>query len=152
MEFFTTSARTTSARPAPPRPAPPPPALTPRLLLAGGFAVAASCAPLMVALTSGAGPDSPTLAQCPEHETLDTSTGACRPASDKTPTTYNPIDPGITDLQTGSVTSAKPGEVGELPEINGIPCQGDNTGLCIGLQQQNAAKANVPHIDTGVHG
>ena len=39
-----------------------------------------------------------------------------------------------------------------LPEVNGIPCQGDNTGLCVGLEQENAAKSHVPHITTGVTG
>ncbi len=123
-----------------------------RLLLAGSFTVAALAAPLLIAVVSPAGPAGPALAQCPANETLDTATGVCKPANDPGSTQFNPIDPGITDLQPGSVTSSKPGEIGQLPEVNGIPCQGDNTGLCIGLQQQNAAEANVPHINTGVTG
>ena len=64
----------------------------------------------------------------------------------------NPVDPGISGLQPDAVTSSKPGEVGQLPEVNGIPCQGDNTGLCLGLEQENAAKSHVPHVTTGVTG
>lgn len=123
-----------------------------RLLLAAGFAVAASAAPILIAVATPAGPASPALAQCPTTEILDTATGACKPITDQAPTTFNPIDPGITNLQPGSVTSALPGDVGSLPEVNGIPCQGNNTGLCIGMEQENAAKSNVSHIVTGATG
>ena len=123
-----------------------------RLLLVGGFAVAATAAPILIAVATPAGPASPALAQCPSTEVLDPASGACKPISDQTPTTFNPIDPGITNLQPGGITSAKAGDVGSLPEVNGIPCNGGNTGLCIGLEQQNAAKSHVPHITTGVTG
>lgn len=123
-----------------------------RLLLVGGFAVAASAAPILIAVATPAGSESPALAQCPSTEVLDATTGACKPVTDQTPTTFNPVDPGITALQPGGITSSRAGDVGSLPEVNGIPCQGDNTGLCIGLEQNNAAKSNVPHIVTGVTG
>ena len=123
-----------------------------RLLLVGGFAVAASAAPILIAVATPSGPASPALAQCPSGEVLDQASGACKPTTDKTPTTFNPVDPGITGLQPGGITSSLPGDVGMLPEVNGIPCKGDNTGLCVGLEQENAAKSHVPHITTGVTG
>ena len=122
-----------------------------RLLLAGGFTLAASAAPILIAVATPAGPDSPALAQCPPNEVHDAATGACKPDTDKAKP-FNPVDPGISNLQTGGITSSNAGDVGQLPEVNGIPCQGDNTGLCIGLEQENAAKSNVPHITTGVTG
>ena len=36
-----------------------------RLLLVGGFAVAASAAPILIAVATPSGPASPALAQCP---------------------------------------------------------------------------------------
>lgn len=125
---------------------------TQRLLLAGGFAVAISAAPIVAALATPAAPAFPALASCPTNEVLDPASGACKPVTDQAPTTLNPVDPGITGLLPGGVTSSLPGQVGRLPEINGIPCNGDNTGLCIGMEQDNAAKANVPKIQTGVTG
>lgn len=123
-----------------------------RLLLVGGFAVAASAAPILIAVASPAGPPAPALAQCPPAEVLDPVSGTCKLTNAPTPATFNPVDPGITNLQPGGITSANPGDVGSLPEVNGIPCQGDNTGLCIGLEQQNAAKSHIPNITTGVTG
>ena len=123
-----------------------------RLLLVGGFAVAASAAPILIAVATPSGPVSPALAQCPSGEVLDQASGACKQTTDKTPTTFNQVDPGITGLQPGGITSSLPGDVGMLQEVNGIPCQGDNTGLCVGLEQDNAAKSHVPHITTGVTG
>ena len=123
-----------------------------RLLLVGGFAVAASAAPILIAVAGPAGQPAPALAQCPSTEVLDPASGACKPVSDQTPTTFNPVDPGITNLQPGGITSANAGNVGSLPEVNGIPCNGGNTGLCIGLEQQNAAQSHIPNITTGVTG
>jgi hypothetical protein len=105
-----------------------------RALLAGGFA-AAFCAPLAAGLV--AEPASSRLASCPGNEVLDPISGACRPQTDHAPPTFNPLNPENAPLQPGSITSSAPGEVGQLPEVNGIPCNGNNTGLCIGLTEQN---------------
>ena len=89
---------------------------------------------------------------------LDTleATDKLQPLTDETPTTLNPIEPGTTDLQPGSITSAEPGNVGELPEVDGIPCNGNHggggsTGECIGLDA-SSPDVTVPHINTGVTG
>ncbi|WP_313673752.1 intersectin-EH binding protein Ibp1 [Mycolicibacterium sp.] len=112
-----------------------------RLLLAGGFAVAVSAAPLVAALAAPAGPAAPVLAECPPGQVLDAVTGACSPIVPQAPQTLNPISPGVTDLAPGALTETNPGNVGQLPEINGIPCTGANTGKCIGLEQNNPAGA-----------
>jgi hypothetical protein len=108
-----------------------------RALLAGGFALAVSAAPLVATLAAPSGPAGPALAQCPSTEVLDPNTGACKPISDQTPTTTNPIEPGSTDLAPGAMTESGAGNAGQIPEVNGIPCNGDNTGLCMGLNENN---------------
>lgn len=128
-----------------------------RLLLAGGFAVAVSAAPLVAAMATPAGPASPALAECPATEVLDPASGACRPipdkaATDQTNEQLNPINPEGAALQPGAITDSAPGNVGSLPEIDGIPCTGANTGKCIGLQESNAGQAVAPKIETGVTG
>lgn len=130
-------------------------ALAHRLLLAGGFAVAVSAGPVVAALATPAGPAGPALAQCPPGQVLNVNSGACEPVTDSSaaPTTTNPIEPGITDLQPGSLTESGAGNVGQLPEVDGIPCNGDNTGLCIGLQQNdpsNTGGVTLPPVPVGV--
>jgi hypothetical protein len=127
-----------------------------RLLIAGGFAVAVSAAPVVAALATPAGPAAPALAQCPPGQLLNANSGACEPITDAraTPTTTNPIEPGITDLQPGSLTESGAGNVGQIPEVAGIPCNGDNTGLCIGLQQNdpsNTGGVTLPQVPIGAH-
>jgi len=101
---------------------------TRRLLLAGGFA-------LVVAAPIGAIADG---------ETFDETTGGCLPGSVTAPATLNPINPEGANLQPGSVTSSDPGEVGRLPEVDGIPCTGANTGTCIGLSEKQPAEIEQP--------
>lgn len=114
-----------------------------RIALAGGLAAAVVGAPLVVGLQAAvSGPAMP-LASCPQNEVLDPMSGACKPVTDKTPTTLNPIEPGGQQLQPGSITSSRAGDVGSLPEVNGIPCNGDNSDLCIGLNEQNNSLPKV---------
>ncbi|MCW1959552.1 MAG: intersectin-EH binding protein Ibp1 [Mycobacterium sp.] len=115
-----------------------------RWLIAGGFAVAVAAAPVVAAVATTAAPASPALASCPSTEVLDPNTGACKPISDQTGPTTNPIEPGVTDLAPGALTESGAGNVGQIPEVNGVPCNGDNTGLCMGLQENN------PHNTGGV--
>jgi hypothetical protein len=128
---------------------------TRRMLIAGGFAVAVSAGPLVAALGTPAGPAAPALAQCPPNEVLNPNSGACEPVTDSgaAPTTTNPIEPGITDLQPGSLTESGAGNVGQLPTVDGIPCNGDNTGLCLGLNENNPSNTGgvtLPPVPVGV--
>lgn len=126
-----------------------------RVLVAGGFAAVVSAAPLVAVLGTPAGPASPFLAQCPSTEVLDPNTGACKPISDQTAPTINPIEPGASELQPGSLTESSAGNVGQIPEMNGVPCNGDNTGLCIGLQQNNPSNTHgvtLPPVPIGASG
>lgn len=119
-----------------------------RLLLAGGFALAVAAAPMI----AGAHQVAPTpLASCPPGQNLDVLTGACRPGDEAPEPIENPINPEGADLQTGSITSAETGEIGRLPEVNGIPCNGDNTGLCIGLSEQNQSLEGTPSDPFGTN-
>lgn len=119
-------------------------AVTRRLLLAGGFVLAAA-APIAAAVAvHDAGPALRSVASCPEGEVLDTASGACQQVSDDTPTTFNPINPEGAQLQPGSITSSEAGQVGRLPEVNGIPCDGANTGQCIGLSENAAPDFEQP--------
>ncbi len=78
-----------------------------RLILAGGFAVAIAAAPA-VAVFAGPTTSTPApVAQCPMGEVQDPATGMCMP----------PVQ-------------------GSVPEIQGIPCTGSNTGECIGLGEE----------------
>ncbi len=129
--------------------------LTNRLLVAGGFAVAIAAAPVVVALSTPAAPSSPALAECPSTEIADPVTGACQPFSDVAPPTQNPINPEGAPLEAGAITEGTgSGSVGQLPEVNGIPCTGANVGQCIGLPEAtgggNAAGVELPPVPVGV--
>lgn len=114
-----------------------------RIGLAGGLAAAVVGAPLLVGFQAAVSEPEMPLASCPENEVLDPTTGACKPVTDKSPATLNPIEPGGQQLQTGSITSSRAGDVGSLPEVNGIPCNGANSDLCIGLNEQNNSMPKV---------
>lgn len=121
-----------------------------RLLLAGGFALALSAAPLVAATVSApTAPAGPALATCPTGEVLDPASGACKPATMPTTPVPNPINPEKIALEPGEITSSLPGDVGSLPEVDGIPCTGGaggggSTSECYGLSEnQNTYKP--PH-------
>ncbi|MCB0923319.1 MAG: intersectin-EH binding protein Ibp1 [Mycobacterium sp.] len=124
---------------------------TRRLLLAGCFAAALAAAPVVVAATSAqTAPAGPALATCPPGETLDTASGACKPNTDNTPTTTNPLNPESAALQPGGLTNSEAGNVGSLPEVNGVPCTGaggggGGTGNCIGLSE-NQDNYEAPRV------
>ena len=97
---------------------------TRRLLLAGGFAVAIAAAPAVaVAIPSNS---APTIAACPGGESEDTFTGACVPD-------LVPNSPEVGETSPGG-----------LPEIDGIPCTGANSGQCIGLSEEEQAQGPMP--------
>lgn len=116
-----------------------------RVLLMGGFALAVAAAPLLTTVAGHpAGPltgQDRVVAACPSGEVLDQASGACKPVTDKTTEPgVNPINPENVPLQPDELTSSRPGDVGSLPEVDGIPCNsnhsgGGSTGACIGLQE-----------------
>jgi hypothetical protein len=96
-----------------------------RLVLAGGFALAIAAAPAVAAFTA------PSLAPsfgaaCPNGETEDTFTDVCTP-----------------DMVPNS-----PAPQGGLPEVDGIPCTGGNSGQCIGLSE-DAPQYVAPNSTVG---
>lgn len=121
-----------------------------RLLLAGGFIFALSAAPLVAAAVSApTAPAGPALATCPTGEVLDPASGACRPSTMPTTPVPNPINPEKIALQPGEITSSLPGDVGSLPEVDGIPCTGGaggggSTSECYGLSE-NQSTYKAPH-------
>lgn len=122
--------------------------LTQRALIAGGFALAMAAAPLVTAAISHPAGSLPAVASCPSGEVPDPVSGACKPA------TLNPLDPGKVPLATEGLTSSRDGDVGSLPEVDGIPCNsnhggGGSTGACIGLSEnQNTFKEPKTSIST----
>jgi hypothetical protein len=102
--------------------------LSKRLILAGGFAVAVAIAP---AIAVFAVPNAVPLAQCPAGEEEDQFTGICIPH---------------TVPNSGSAFSSIPGNP-DIPEVDGVPCTGHNSGQCIGLAEDAQAMGPqpVPH-------
>ncbi|MGY4709592.1 intersectin-EH binding protein Ibp1 [Mycolicibacterium sp. CBM1] len=111
-----------------------------RILLAGGFSIAIAAAPALAVLAGpSAAPAGPAMA-CPAGELEDIYTGDCIPE-------MAPNVPGgnyPTTSGGGNVTYSTPGDSNSLPEVQGIPCTGANTGQCIGLQE-NQVPAVEPH-------
>jgi hypothetical protein len=98
-----------------------------RLILAGGFALAVAAAPAVAAFTVPAAPATP-VAACPAGEEEDLYTSMCVPHT-------VPSSPFTT-----------PAGNPDIPEIDGIPCTGRNTGQCIGLAED--APSYVPPQST----
>ncbi|MCT7657758.1 intersectin-EH binding protein Ibp1 [Mycobacterium deserti] len=97
-----------------------------RLLLIGGFAVAAAAAPALAVHampTPGAA-----VAQCSSGEEQDEFTTTCTPY----------LVPRSGSLF--STTAANP----DVPEIQGIPCIGHNAGACLGLAENEADAGPQP--------
>jgi hypothetical protein len=121
-----------------------------RILLAGGLMLAITAAPIAAAqFGPEAGPAAPAVASCPAGEVPDTASGACKPVTDQAVGTLNPVEPGAQPLPPGSITSSQPGDPGMLPEVDGIPCTGSNTGKCIGLSENNAV-GTIPQPKTSI--
>jgi len=106
-----------------------PPSVGRRLLLAGGLSIAIAAAPAAVFVMSSNAPAGSAVA-CPAGEVEDIYIGECVPEmAPNTPGGNYPTPAG-----TG-ITYSTPGDSGSLPEVQGIPCTGANTGQCIGLQE-----------------
>ncbi len=97
-----------------------------RLILAGGFALAVAAAPA-VGLLGHSDPGVP-VAACNSGEEEDVFTTTCTPF-------LVPNSPsGFT------TTAANP----DIPEIDGIPCTGRDSGACIGLAEEAQAAGPPP--------
>jgi hypothetical protein len=95
-----------------------------RLLLAGGLALATLAAPAVMSMTVA----SSTLAACTTGEESDVFTTTC------VPFLVPSSNQGFTS------TAANP----DIPEIDGIPCTGRDSGACIGLSEDQAAAGPQP--------
>jgi hypothetical protein len=97
-----------------------------RLLLAGGFALAVAAVPAIAVVTQPS--QSASLATCDSGEEEDVFTTTCTPF-------LVPNSPsGFT------TTAANP----DIPEIDGIPCTGRDSGACIGLAENADAEGPQP--------
>jgi hypothetical protein len=99
-----------------------------RLILASGFAAAVAAAPLIATLATPSAAPAPVAAECPGGESTDVFTGNCIP--DVVPNSPEPF-------------SATPGNP-SLPQVDGIPCTGANSGQCIGLGEEQQAQGPQP--------
>jgi hypothetical protein len=95
-----------------------------RLMLAGGLALAALAAPAIMATTAVSTP----LAACSSGEESDVFTTTCVPY----------LVP--TSNQGFTSTAANP----DIPEIDGIPATGANSGSVIGLEEDAQAEGPQP--------
>ncbi len=102
------------------------PITTRRLILAGGFALAIAIAPA-VAIVAHPTHSAP-LAACDTGEEEDVFTTTCTPF-------MVPNSP-----QGFTTTAANP----DIPEVDGVPCTGHDSGACIGLSEDEAAMGPQP--------
>lgn len=114
--------------------------LTRRVLIAGAFAITVAAAPLVIMAAGHPVGSLPAVAACPAGEIQEPS-GACKPAP--APAPFNPLDPEKAQLQPNELTSGKGNNIGQLPQVDGIPCSGNKgggsgTGSCIGLSESQA--------------
>ena len=113
---------------------------SPRLIIAGGFAVAVAAAPAIVFVATPT-PVATPLAQCPAGEEEDLYIGTCVPHM--VPNSGEPYQ-----AIGGNPTLPAVG----IPGGGGsIPCTGHNSGQCIGLAEEDAAEgpAAVPRSTVG---
>lgn len=97
-----------------------------RHLLIGAFVVASATAPAIAAFST---PEPGiAVAQCSGGEEADQFTSTCVP--------YLVPNSGPQGFTT---TAANP----DIPEIDGIPCTGGNSGACIGLSEDQSLLPNV---------
>jgi hypothetical protein len=88
-----------------------------------GFALAVAAAPAIAAVVPA--PDaSTTIAECPAGYVLEPTSGSCVTGGDQTAPEAMPGNPA-------------------LPQVDGIPCTGANSGQCIGLQESQGGGGPV---------
>jgi hypothetical protein len=98
--------------------------LSSRSIVLGAFALAVAAVPAIAAVVVPVSPAS--VAECPPGYVMEATSGSCM------------MD------EPHSAPAAIPGNPA-LPQVDGIPCTGANTGECIGLQEsQGGGGAPVP--------
>jgi hypothetical protein len=90
-----------------------------RIILAGGFALAVAAAPAVAAAVVPSAAPGSAVADCASGEDADQFTGECVPFV--VPNSPSPF----------TTSAANP----DIPEIDGIPCTGRDSGACIGLAE-----------------
>ncbi|MCW2731785.1 MAG: hypothetical protein JWR13_2601 [Mycobacterium sp.] len=90
-----------------------------RLVLAGGFALAVAAAPAVAAFAVPSVIPASHMADCASGEDADQYTGECVPFA--VPNSPAPF----------STPAGNP----DIPEIDGVPCTGRDSGACIGLAE-----------------
>ena len=104
-----------------------------RIILAGGFALAVAAAPAVAAFAVPA--VAPAFgAACPSGEEEDLYTAECLPHT----VPNSPAAPFST-----------PAGNPDIPEIDGIPCTGRNSGECIGLAEDAPPAGPPPQSTVG---
>jgi hypothetical protein len=105
-----------------------------RIILTGGFALAALAAPALATTAATFDKPASTISACPAGETEDLYTTMCVP--DLVPNSPSPLTtiPGNPDM----------------PAIDGIPCGGHNSGQCIGLAEEQEAQTPLVQPHTSV--
>jgi hypothetical protein len=89
-----------------------------RLILAGGFALAVAAVPAITLATQPA--HVTPLATCTSGEEEDVFTTTCTPML-------------VPNSPEGAFTSTAANP--DIPEINGVPCTGGDSGACIGMAE-----------------
>ena len=89
-----------------------------RLVLAGGFALAIAAAPAVAAFTVPSAGPTTHVAACSDGEEEDLYTGNCVPHT-------------VPNSPQFSTNAANP----DIPEVDGVPCTGHDSGECIGLSE-----------------
>jgi len=95
-----------------------------RALLIGGFALAVAAAPAVAAVVPARSAPT-TVAECPAGTVMEPTSQACVSGGEQV------------------VPEAIPGNPA-LPQVDGIPCTGANTGQCIGLQESQGGGGPMP--------
>lgn len=108
-----------------------------RLLVSCGFALAVVAAPTAAMMSPSPAAPAPQ-AGCPAGEENDVFSGDCQPFL--APNTQGPDYSGNFSESVSPVNGANP----DIPQIDGIPCTGNNSGQCIGLAE-NQGPDVVPH-------
>ena len=126
-----------------------------RILLAGGFGIAIAVAPAIAFSAASPAALAAPATSCPAGEIEDIYLGECVPEmapnvpGGNYPTatgtgTTSSIAIDTTPPEGTGITSSTPGDPNSLPEVQGIPCTGANTGQCIGLEEDQVP-AVTPH-------